>query len=212
MILITLKPPHQRYSTGYNMTYTVNKKDMRQFLDIVFPKGWRGGHIFDVYTDLISVFEDGIEYDLENFLKSFVRDIPHWDPARKTYHLDEIVMFKDETKVAAGGKIVRYKEYLEPLFYVSLVMRHSKNKKVLGDVAGRICNDFPLFGLETMGWDNLWIEWYGEHYKDWRYRWLTQISTGKPAHHFTLTEDEHAETDTLYNIYLRAKMGMGGED
>lgn len=188
------------------MVYTVNKKDMRKFMDAVFPWGYKGSHDFDIFTDLIGVFEDGVEYDFETFFKSFVRNIPHWDPKRKTYPLDAIVMFKDEEKVAAGCKVVRYKEYLEPMFYVSLVMRYSDNKKVLGDVAGRICNDFSLFKLETQGWDKLWIEWYGENYKDWRYRWRT--NPGKLAHHFTLTVAEHAESDELYNIYLRAKMGL----
>lgn len=185
------------------MSYTITKKEMRKFMDAVFR--WKGSHEFDIYTDLLGVFEDSVEYDIESFFRSFVRDIPHANPDRKRYNLDEIVMF-ESGEVLAGMKVVRYKEYLEPMFYVSLVMRYSDNKKVLGDVAGRICNDFPLFELDTHGWDELHIKWYGENYKDWRYRWLTDIK--ETPHHFTLTESEHAESDELYNIYLRAKMGL----
>lgn len=185
--------------------HTISKKDMQKFMDAVFPKGWRSSHEFDIYTDLVGVFENDVEYDIESFFSSFVRNIPHAIPERKSYHLNEIVLFKSGN-VLAGTKVVRYKEYLEPLFYVSSVMRYSNNSKVLGDIAGRICNDFPLFKLETLGWDKLYIEWYGENYKDWRYRWRTKIK--ETPHHFTLTDAEHEESDKLYAKYLRIKMGI----
>jgi hypothetical protein len=34
------------------MVPTITKEDMRRFMGIMFPKGYRMSHTFDIYTDL----------------------------------------------------------------------------------------------------------------------------------------------------------------
>ena len=187
------------------MTHTITKDDMRRVITLIFPRGW-GGHTLDVYEDLISLFDYGVEYSLDDVFRPFVVDIPYAMALapRRRYGLKEIAVFKD--KVLAGGKVEKYADYLYPLFYVALVTKNG-HLNASRDVAGRIFDDISdVFKPPRSGWEQNYKDLFGDNWRDWRFRWL-KPETETP-HHFTLTENELFESEEMYNDYLRAKMGM----
>lgn len=181
-------------------------------MDIIFPKGWRMSHMYDIYTDLVAVYDDNTEYTLKSFLELFTVDLANdskdfWKGRKQaTYEELRGRVIKDHAYV--GDKHVKYMDYLLPLFYAALATKKSKNTKVNLDVTGRICNDYDIFKPPKHGWEKNYEEWYGKNWRDWRYRWHSSL--GKTPHHFTLTEYEHAASDALYEEYLRAKFNIGG--
>jgi hypothetical protein len=188
--------------------YTINKDDMNKFIDIMYPKGHRSCHIYDIYVDLISVYDDTIEYSIDDLLLPFTVYIPEEmkkNPLPEGSSVaDANLKFVYDDKVIAGGKFIKYKDYLDMLFYISYSIKFSDNIKVCVDVSGKIVNDSPLGGFDGDEWNKLYVEWYGENYKDWRYRWHTDMRSKTP-HHFTLTDKEHEESDMLYERYLIIK-------
>ena len=190
------------------MGATVNKKDMRKFMEIMFPKGYRMSHMFDIYTDLIAVFEDGIAYTIEDIIETFsVKDYSHTSLARGTHTYAELSgkVYKDY--VFAGDKRVRYADYLYPMFYIAIATQKSNKMRPMRDVAGRIYAEYsvskprfkdPIENMDDVRQREVWKEWQTFWFKPYK----------GIALHYTLTESERAESDELYNIYLRVKMGM----
>jgi len=175
-------------------------------MEIMYPKGYHLCHAFDIYTDLIAVFEDNIVYTIEDIIETFsIKDYSNTSLARGTHTYAELAGKVYKNYVFAGDKKVRYADYLYPLFYIAVATQKSNRMRPMRDVAGRIYAEYniskprfknPLENIDDMRQREDWKKWQTFWFKPYK----------GIALHYTLTESEHAESDELYNIYLRAKM------
>ncbi len=156
----------------------VTKKDMKHLLDCMRCPS----HFYEIFRDVVPVYQDGVEYSLVDMLKPFEKKpLEHKIPAKGV----------DRDKVT-------YADYLIPLFFMSYVGRESNSTEVLSEVMGLILKDYGHFDIPDTPEARKFIEDF--HDGSWFRAYFR-----KP---WDFTEEDELESQRMYGEYRRLRKAM----